>query len=152
MAARSLIAVLYRAGRAGVPSAASFRRWVGTVLTHARRRHAGLNIAIIDRMQARELNRQFRGRDYATNVLSFPYEPGPGERTALLGDIGLCAPVVAHEAAEQRKPLRNHYAHLTVHGVLHLLGHDHENERDARRMEAIERRILATFGIPDPYE
>ena len=76
---------------------------------------------------------------------------GTGDRSGLLGDIVLCAPVLRREARQQGKPLRDHYAHLTVHGVLHLLGHDHESDADAERMEALERRVLAALGIADPY-
>ncbi len=97
------------------------------------------------------LNRRYRHRDYATNVLSFPVELPAGIATPLIGDLVICAPVVAREAAAQGKPARAHWAHLSVHGVLHLLGHDHIVEADATRMEALERRILATLGIADPY-
>ena len=99
----------------------------------------------------------YRGKDYATNVLSFPAEMAEGVKLPkgvvmpLLGDLVICAPVVAREAKEQRKPLNAHYAHLTVHGALHLLGWDHEDERDAECMEKLEREILAGLGIEDPY-
>ena len=116
-----------------------------------RRRSAELSIRLVDSTEGRELNRQYRSKDYATNVLSFPVELPPGIKLPLLGDLVICAPVVAREAAEQDKKRRDHYAHLTVHGVLHLLGQDHEIETDAERMEAIERRILAGLGIADPY-
>ena len=98
--------------------------------------------------EARRLNRQFRGKDYATNVLSFPYDSARG---TLAGDIVICAPVVAREAREQGKSVEAHHAHLLVHGLLHLRGYDHERESDARRMERRERRLLAKFGFPDPY-
>ena len=98
------------------------------------------------------MNRQYRGKDYATNVLSFPAELPRGVTSPLLGDLVVCAPVVAREAREQGKPPRDHYAHLTVHGVLHLLGFDHQNERDATRMETLETRVLAALGIADPYQ
>src|SRR5690606_41420370 len=100
-------------------------------------------------------SRHARGKDQATNVLSFPAELPEGlpegVHMPLLGDIVLCAPVVAREAREQGKPLAAHYAHLTVHGVLHLLGWDHEDEKDAEAMEQLEREILAGLGIDDPY-
>ncbi len=115
-----------RAGRKGVPIARSFEQWVRAALATRRRGRAEVNIALLGEREARDLNRRFRGKDYATNVLSFPYEPLPGERSALLGDLAICPAVVAREAREQGKPLRDHFAHLTVHGVLHLLGHDHE--------------------------
>ena len=98
--------------------------------------------------EARRLNREFRRRDRATNVLSFAYDADDGR---LAGDIVLCVPVVAREARDRAKPLRAYYAHLTVHGALHLRGYDHERRRDATRMEAEERRILAGLGFPDPY-
>ena len=139
------------AGRRGVPQRRSFERWMSTI-PELRRRRVEVNLLIVGSAAGRRFNRDFRRRDYATNVLSFPYEPLPGERSALLGDLVICAPVVAREAREQGKPVRDHYAHLTVHGVLHLLGHDHETPREARRMEALEVRILAGLGIANPYE
>lgn len=138
-------------GRRGVPISRSFEAWVRATLSSRRRGRTGVNIALLDTDAARELNRRYRGKDYATNVLSFPYEPAPREKSGLLGDLVLCPPVVAREATDQGKRVRDHYAHLTIHGVLHLLGHDHENEKDALKMEALERRILAGFGIADPY-
>ena len=138
------------AGRRGVPLRPSFESWIAAI-PELRRRDAEVNVLIVGTRDGRRFNREFRHRDYATNVLSFPYEPLPREKTRLLGDLVICAPVVAREAAEQRKPPRHHYAHLTVHGILHLLGHDHETGRDARRMEALEKRILASLDIPDPY-
>ncbi|NCT67113.1 MAG: rRNA maturation RNase YbeY [Rhodanobacteraceae bacterium] len=140
------------AGRRGVPVRRSFERWIGAIPEIAARADwTEVNILIVGRAAGRRYNREFRGRDYATNVLSFPYDPLPGEHSGLLGDIVICAPVVAREAREQRKDPRAHYAHLTVHGVLHLLGYDHETEDDAERMEALERQVLATLGIADPY-
>lgn len=138
------------AGRRGVPLKRTFVSWVGAI-PQLRKRRADLNILVVDAKEGRRYNRQFRGKDYATNVLSFPYEPLPGEKTTLLGDLVICAPIVAREAGEQGKPVRNHYAHLTIHGVLHLLGYDHQIEAEAERMEALERRVLAGFGMPDPY-
>jgi rRNA maturation RNase YbeY len=96
------------------------------------------------------LNRQYRHRDHATER-AFPVGLEPGIKLPLLGDLAICAPVVAREAREQGKPLRDHYAHMTVHGILHLLGHDHENDVDAERMENLERKILAELGFADPY-
>ena len=138
------------AGRRGVPLKRTFVSWVEAI-PQLRKRRADLNILVVDAKEGRRYNRQFRGKDYATNVLSFPYEPLPGEITTLLGDLVICAPIVAREAGEQGKPVRNHYAHLTIHGVLHLLGYDHQIEAEAERMEALERRVLAGFGMPDPY-
>jgi probable rRNA maturation factor len=138
-------------GRRDVPVLRSFEAWVRAALTGRHCGRAEVNIALFDIEPARDFNLRYRGKDYATNVLSFPYEPAPHEKSALLGDLVLCPPVIAREAADQGKRVRDHYAHLTVHGVLHLLGHDHESEKDARKMEALERRILAGLGIVDPY-
>ena len=138
------------AGRRGVPLKSSFAKWIDAI-PELRRRKAAVNILIVGAKQGRRYNREFRCKDYATNVLSFPYQPLPREKTVLLGDLVICAPVVAREAAEQGKRVRDHYAHLTIHGVLHLLGYDHETEAHAVRMEALERRILRGFGIADPY-
>lgn len=140
-----------RAGRKGVPIRRSFEQWVRAALKGQRSGTVEINIALLDEPSARAINRQYRSKDYATNVLSFPYEPLPAEKTALLGDLALCPAVIAREANLQHKRLRDHYAHLTVHGVLHLLGEDHQSARDAAKMEAIERRVLAGFGIADPY-
>ncbi|MBA8884975.1 rRNA maturation RNase YbeY [Dokdonella fugitiva] len=140
------------AGRKGVPVLRTFERWVAAIPELQQRRGwSELNILIVGRAAGRRYNRQFRGRDYATNVLSFPYEPAPGEHSGLLGDLVICAPVVAREAREQGKDARDHFAHMTIHGVLHLLGYDHEDERDADAMEALETCILASLGIDDPY-
>jgi probable rRNA maturation factor len=138
--------------RKGVPIARSFEQWVAAALKGRRGGRVGVNIALFGPRDARRLNRDWRGRDYATNVLSFPYAREPGETSVLIGDLAICPAVVAREAREQRKPVRDHFAHLTVLGVLHLIGYDHENERDATEMEAIERGVLAKLGIPDPYE
>jgi probable rRNA maturation factor len=140
-----------KAGRRGVPLRRSFERWIAAVPGMRRRGKVEINLLIVGSREARRFNREFRVRDYATNVLSFRHEPLPGQKTALLGELVICAPVVAREAAEQGKRLPDHYAHLTIHGVLHLLGHDHESESDATRMEQIERRILAGLHIRDPY-
>ncbi len=137
--------------RKGAPMARSFEQWVRAALAGRRGGRVEINIALFDLRDARRLNRDWRRKDYATNVLSFPYRPEPGEKSALIGDLAICPAVVAREAREQRKRVRDHFAHLTMHGVLHLLGYDHENERDATEMEAIERRALAWLGISDPY-
>ncbi|GAB3507998.1 rRNA maturation RNase YbeY [Pseudoxanthomonas daejeonensis] len=144
------VSVSYAAPRAGVPSAVSFRKWVAAALK-SRIREADLAIRIVDAREGRALNRHYRGKDYATNVLSFPAELPEGVKLPLLGDLVICAPVVAREAKEQRKPVVAHYAHLTVHGVLHLLGWDHEDDKEAESMEQLEREILAGLGLPDPY-
>ena len=148
------VAVSYALPRAGLPAANSFRKWVAAALD-GRIREADLAIRIVGTKEGRAFNRHYRGKDYATNVLSFPAELPEGLPEGvtfpLLGDLVLCAPVVAREAREQRKPLAAHYAHLTVHGALHLLGWNHEDEREAECMEGLEREILAGLGIDDPY-
>lgn len=144
------VSVSYGLPRAGLPAAVSFRRWAGAA-AQGRIKRADLAIRLVDAKEGRALNRHYRGKDYATNVLSFPVELPEGVTLPLLGDLVICAPVVAKEALEQGKPLAAHYAHLTVHGVLHLLGLDHEDDREAEAMEQLERDILAGLGLPDPY-
>jgi len=150
------VAVSYAVPRAGLPAAVSFRRWVAAALD-GRIREADLAIRIVGSKEGRALNRHYRGKDYATNVLSFPADIADGVKLPkgvvmpLLGDLVLCAPVIAREAREQKKPLAAHYAHLTVHGALHLLGWDHQDTREAECMEQLEREILAGLGIEDPY-
>jgi probable rRNA maturation factor len=144
------VSVEYALPRAGLPAAVSFRKWVAAALA-GRIREADLALRIVGTKEGRALNRHYRGKDYATNVLSFPAELPEGVKLPLLGDIVLCAPVIAREAREQGKPLLAHYAHLTVHGTLHLLGWNHEDPRDAECMEQLEREILAEMGIEDPY-
>lgn len=142
----------YAVPRAGLPSPVSFRRWVEAALRGAKRRKATeLSIRVVDADEGRALNRDYRGKDYATNVLSFEAGLPPELKLPLIGDMVLCAPVVAREAVEQGKHARDHWAHLTVHGTLHLLGHDHLVEAEAEAMEALETRILAGLGIADPY-
>ena len=139
------LALQYAAPRAGLPARASVATWMVATLA----RPAKVTVRFVGRDEARRLNRTYRGGDYATNVLTFAY--GPTNGAPLAGDIVLCAPVVAREARVQRKPLRAHYAHLTVHGALHLQGYDHARARDAARMERLETRILKRLGFEDPY-
>ena len=150
------VAVGYALPRKGIPAAVSFRNWVAAALA-GRIREADLAIRIVDTEEGQALNRHYRGKDYATNVLSFPAEMAEGVKLPkgvilpLMGDIVLAAEVVAREAAEQGKDLHAHYAHLTVHGMLHLQGHDHETDTEAEAMEALETVILARLGYTDPY-
>ncbi|MDQ7997101.1 MAG: rRNA maturation RNase YbeY [Luteibacter sp.] len=147
------VAVGYATARKGLPAPASFRRWVEAALKGARRRKGTeLSIRIVDADEGQSLNLQYRGKDYATNVLSFPAELPPGVDLPLIGDLVICAPVVTREAAEQGKKAADHWAHLTVHGTLHLLGYDHIDDAEAETMEALETRVLAGLGIADPYE
>ena len=143
MTGRATVAILRASRAAHIPSDRVLRRWAGAVLPD------GSTVAVryVGEAEGRRLNRQFRGKDHATNVLSFPYDSAP-----LRGDVVICAPVVAREAREQGKALRAHHAHLLVHGLLHLRGYDHERgPRDANRMESRERAILAGLGFGDPY-
>jgi probable rRNA maturation factor len=111
---------------------------------------AELTLRFVDAEEGRALNRSYRGKDYATNVLTFAY--AESEDDPVSGDIVLCCPVVEREAGEQGKPLEAHYAHLIVHGVLHAQGYDHEDEDEAKEMEGIETELLATLGFPNPYK
>jgi len=145
------ISVGYNVPRAGRPGALSFRKWATAALQH-HPKSANVSIHLIDADTSGQLNRQYRGKDYATNVLSFPLElPENLPLPPSLGDILLCAPVIEQEASEQGKTAKAHYAHLTIHGVLHLLGWDHEEEEQAYAMEQQEREILARLGYADPY-
>lgn len=136
----------------GLPSDRKFRRWVAAALAGAgHRRTAELAIRLVNGAEGRRLNRAWRNKDYATNVLAFPAGLPKGLRSSLLGDLVICAPVVRREAAEQGKPLEAHWAHLTVHGTLHLLSYDHVAKRQAEKMESLEIAILAKLGFPNPY-
>lgn len=141
-----------KANRENAPSSHDIRRWALSAL----RSDADVTVRLVGVVEGRELNRDFRGKDYATNVLTFVYGEGEalpqGEADApLAGDLVLCVPVVVREAAEQGKPLEAHFAHLVVHGMLHLQGYDHEIPDEAEEMEMLETQILATLGYPDPY-
>ena len=147
---RAIVAVQLASTEAGLPSTAQLLAWAEQALAD-QQPHAEITIRIVDEAEGRALNRQWRQRDYATNVLSFSLR-GPAEIAPdLLGDLVLCAPVIAAEAAAQGKTLHAHWAHLTIHGVLHLLGHEHQDAVAAATMEARERAILAALGWPDPY-
>jgi len=137
------LAVQYAIKARGLPSRAQVRRWARAALE----RDARVTVRVIGSGEARTLNRDFRGKDYATNVLSFVMR----ERPQLEGDLALCAPVIAREARARRKSTAAHYAHLVVHGILHLQGYDHESGRAAHDMERRESRIMARLGFPDPY-
>jgi probable rRNA maturation factor len=136
---KNRLSVQFAVPRRGLPAAASFRRWVC-----AAARGREVTLRVVGAREGRALNRRFRKKDYPTNVLSFPYGKGAG-------DIVLCHPVVAREAREQGKTLSAHYAHLVIHGVLHLRGYDHGASPDATRMETAEIRLLRRFGLDNPY-
>jgi len=132
-----------------VPSDQQFAQWVSATL----HKHGGaeLLIRLVDRQESRQLNAQYRHENKATNVLSFPVDLQEEVGLALLGDIIICAPIVAEEARDQHKAAEAHWAHLTIHGTLHLLGHDHQAEQEATEMESLETRILQSLGFSDPY-
>ena len=137
------LSVQYACNRDGLPLRAHFVRWARAALVGG----GEITIRLVEADEGQALNKEYRGKDYATNVLSFPYDSEP----VVMGDLVICPGVVAREAAEQGKPLAAHYAHLTVHGMLHLQGWDHDNDDDAQDMEDEERKILAALGYPDPY-
>ena len=134
-----------------LPSEAQFRTWC-TLALRQRTADSELTIRLVDEAEGRELNHTYRQRDYATNVLSFPADvPDELLDIPLLGDLVICVPVVVREAQEQSKSLEAHWAHLVIHGCLHLLGYDHILDAEAEEMEALERALLAELGYPDPY-
>ena len=142
------LSVQYACNKDGLPLRPQIRHWVRAALDVDGARGGQITVRLVDTEEGLQLNRDYRGKDYATNVLSFPYEIEP----VVCGDLVLCAPVVAREAAEQGKLLEAHYAHLIVHGLLHLQGYDHEDgEREARLMEDKERVVLAALAYGDPY-
>jgi probable rRNA maturation factor len=132
-----------------LPDDADFANWVRAALQGLE--NAELTVRLVDEAESRDLNHRFRGKDAPTNVLSFTAELPEGVDLPLLGDIVICAPLVAAEAREQGKAERAHWAHLTVHGVLHLQGYDHQQAAEAAEMEALETAVLASLGIGDPY-
>ena len=142
------LSVQYVCNADSMPTRPQIRAWARAALNVDGMRGGQITIRFIDADEGQELNRMYRGKDYATNVLSFPYETEP----LVLGDLAICPSVVAREAAEQGKAQEAHYAHLIVHGLLHLQGYEHESgEEDAQRMEDKEREILASLGFDDPY-
>ena len=142
------LSVQYACNQGGLPSRPQIRAWVRAALDVDEKRGGQITIRFVEPEEGQSLNNDYREKDYATNVLSFPYEVEP----VVAGDLVICATVVEREAAEQEKTLEAHYAHLIVHGILHLQGYDHEiGENEALLMENKERTILAQLGFPDPY-
>jgi probable rRNA maturation factor len=135
----------------GVPDERQIRDWIGAAL-RGRAGRRELTVRLVDEDESARLNREFRGKEGATNVLSFPLEMPPEAGIPYLGDLVLCVPVVRREAADQGKSLNAHYAHMLVHGSLHLLGYDHRSRQQAREMEAVEVGIMKELGFPNPYE
>ncbi len=130
-----------------LPTRTDIRRWARAALDVDMPRGGEIVVRFVDEAEGRELNHTYRGKDYATNILSFPYAREP----VICGDLVICAPVVAREAAEQNKTAQAHYAHLIVHGMLHLQGYDHEQAAEAQCMEDKERALLTVLGFADPY-
>jgi probable rRNA maturation factor len=159
------VGVQFATERRGVPQSSSFKRWTNAAVAAAnvklpRRTELSVTVRVVGSVESRKLNRLWRGKDKPTNVLSFPSEilsanaldvSAALEEPWSLGDLAICGPVVAREAKEQRKLLQAHWAHMVVHGTLHLLGYDHENDHDAERMESCEIAVLAQFDYPNPY-
>lgn len=143
LAPRLALAVQYATRERNVPGRARFRRWAKAALA----RDAGLTLRLVDAPEGRALNRRYRRKDYPTNVLTFAYD----DRSPLYGDIVLCAPVIAQEARRQGIAAEAHYAHLTVHGMLHLQGYEHEHPHAAAVMESLESAIVTKLGYADPY-
>ena len=138
-------------GRDGLPQHAAFVRWIAAALRDEKP-GAEVSVCVVDEGESQSLNARYRGKDKPTNVLSFPADLPADLALPLLGDLVICAPVVIFEAREQGKTLEAHWAHMVVHGTLHLLGYDHIDEADADLMEALETRILTGLGYPAPYD
>ena len=151
-----------------IPTENDFIQWLDQVFSELNIADKEVTIRVVDEAESQQLNNQYRAKDYPTNVLSFPFEmpelfgfeqedsehpePPAAEIFSLLGDLVICAPVVAREAEQQGKAVLHHWAHMVVHGTLHLLGYDHINDDEAEHMEALERQILAKLAIDDPYQ
>lgn len=133
-----------------IPTATQFKHWVKAALPVSNA-NVEVTIRVVDEQEMSELNEKYRHRQGTTNVLAFPFEAPPGVTTALLGDIVICAAVANEEAAAQNKMLNEHWAHLIIHGVLHLLGYNHKTSTDAKTMEGLEIEILAKLGFSNPY-
>jgi probable rRNA maturation factor len=142
-----------------LPREADIQNWIDTALTHFNSitktpfaNAQEITVRIVDGSESQQLNLSYRGKDKPTNVLSFPFESPPQVKLDLLGDLVVCAEVVAQEAQQQNKHLLHHWAHMIVHGTLHLLAYDHVEDSDAKQMEALEIAILAKLAIDDPYQ
>ena len=145
------LSVQYGVARAGLPADSALRRWAHAALKGLRCRRVALGLRIVGNAESAALNGRFRRKSYPTNVLSFPFEAPPGTRSDILGDLVICAPVVQREARAQHKPVNAHWAHMVVHGILHLRGYDHRKRRDAAVMEKMEIRLLKELGYANPY-
>lgn len=135
-----------------IPALVELERWIGAALNNQQFENAEVSVYIVDEDEGQELNAQYRGKNYPTNVLSFPADIAEEIGVPLLGDLVVCAPVVEREAQEQGKPLEAHWAHMLIHGTLHLIGFDHVDDNDAEIMEALETQIITGLGYPAPYQ
>ncbi|NAX47898.1 rRNA maturation RNase YbeY [Photobacterium halotolerans] len=142
---------LATADESGMPAEADFQRWLDAAVTPFQT-EAEVTVRLVDEAESQALNSEYRGKDKPTNVLSFPFEAPPGVELELLGDLIICRQVVESEALEQSKPLFAHWAHMVVHGSLHLLGYDHIDDEEAEEMEALETEIMQGLGFANPYE
>ncbi|MBE2894997.1 rRNA maturation RNase YbeY [Spirabiliibacterium falconis] len=132
----------------GLPSCSQIQMWAESAVS---KEGLEVTVRIVDEAESQRLNRTYRGKDYPTNVLSFPFESPPEVQLPLLGDLVICRQVVEREAQEQGKTALSHWAHMVVHGCLHLQGYDHINDAEAQEMENLEREIMARLGFADPY-
>ena len=151
MTANVMIDIQVTSDSQHLPSREDIQSWAEATVGEYRR-EAEISIIIMDAEESAELNFQWRQKEGPTNVLSFPSELPPGLELPLLGDLAVCAPVVEREAREQKKNLQAHWAHMIVHGTLHLLGYDHIEDEDAEKMETLETMIIQKLGFPDPYQ
>jgi len=138
--------------KSGIPDEREFLDWSRKAYEKISSGQAELSIIIVDDGQGRMLNKQYRGKDRPTNVLSFPAQTTLPDGMKILGDIVICAPVVLDEAEKQSIPVKHHWMHMVVHGILHLMGYDHENDLDAEKMESLESHIMLGLGAGDPYQ
>ena len=143
--------IQYAVDKDGLPTRRELKQWAEAALVESRS-DAEITIRIVNEEESAELNQTYRHKNGPTNVLSFPAEVPEEVEVDLLGDLVICAPVVAREANEQKKPLKAHWAHMVVHGCLHLQGYDHQNDKQAHKMEQIETNVLIKMGFNDPYQ
>lgn len=134
-----------------IPTKKQFKTWIAQVLP-ASKKNFEIVIRVVDTKEITQINKKYRKKNKPTNIISFPFEQLPGIKTSILGDLIICAPLVKEEAKLQNKIIKDHWAHLVIHGVLHLLGHDHENDTEADQMERLEIKLLKKLGIANPYE
>ncbi len=148
---RLKVNIEYASNESAVPKRDAIKQWARAAMEGYERKGAEVGVRIVDEEEIIELNRRFRRKPEPTNVLSFPFEDPPGVRTELLGDVVICAPVVRREAHARRAWISAHWAHMLVHGIMHLRGYNHQTPTEADAMENMEARILKRLGFPNPY-